>query len=147
MYLLMETRRGGGGDVGNVGYCACVRVELVYCVCTRVQQVMKCKEDLSYASLRFSWWSSRIPSLVAWTECWAQIFKLFRNPGIDSQEPIPPGCVAWRAGTTTLFLSPIDCWKIPTLYSWIRQILISNMNTVTLSFLLWRYLFSVQSSF
>jgi hypothetical protein len=23
---------------------------------------------------------------------------------IDSKEPIPPGCVAWRAGTTTLFL-------------------------------------------
>jgi hypothetical protein len=30
-----------------------------------------------------------------------RIFKLLR---IDSKEPIPPGCVAWRAGTTTLFL-------------------------------------------
>ncbi len=34
----------------------------------------------------------------------AQIFKLLRSPKIDSKEPIPPGCVAWRAGTTTLFL-------------------------------------------
>jgi hypothetical protein len=28
----------------------------------------------------------------------ARIFKLLRNPTIDSKEPIPPGCVAWRAG-------------------------------------------------
>jgi hypothetical protein len=34
----------------------------------------------------------------------ARIFKLLRSPRIDSKEPIPPGCVAWRAGTTTLFL-------------------------------------------
>ncbi len=31
-------------------------------------------------------------------------FKLSRSPRIDSKEPIPPGCVAWRASTTTLFL-------------------------------------------
>ncbi len=35
---------------------------------------------------------------------WARIFKLSRSPRIDSEEPIPPGCVAWRAGTKTLFL-------------------------------------------
>ncbi len=33
------------------------------------------------------------------------------------KELIPPGCVAWRAGTTTLFptrfLAPIDCLQIP----------------------------------
>jgi hypothetical protein len=34
----------------------------------------------------------------------ARIFKLLRNPRIDPKEPIPPGCVAWRAGTTNLFL-------------------------------------------
>ncbi len=34
----------------------------------------------------------------------ARIFKLLRNTRIDSKEPIPPGCVAWQAGTTTLFL-------------------------------------------
>jgi hypothetical protein len=34
----------------------------------------------------------------------AGIFKLLRSPGIDSKESIPPGYVAWRAGTTTLFL-------------------------------------------
>jgi hypothetical protein len=31
-------------------------------------------------------------------------FKLLRSPRIDSKEPITPGCIAWRAGTTTLFL-------------------------------------------
>ncbi len=31
-------------------------------------------------------------------------FKLIRSPRIDSKEPIPLGCVACRAGTTTLFL-------------------------------------------
>jgi hypothetical protein len=34
----------------------------------------------------------------------ARTFKFLRRPRIDSQEPIPPGCVVWRAGTTTLFL-------------------------------------------
>ncbi len=34
----------------------------------------------------------------------ARIFKLKRSPRIDSKELIPPVCVAWRAGTTTLFL-------------------------------------------
>jgi hypothetical protein len=32
------------------------------------------------------------------------IFKLLRSSGIDFKESIPPSCVAWRAGTTTLFL-------------------------------------------
>jgi hypothetical protein len=31
-------------------------------------------------------------------------FKLLRSPGIYSKESIPPGFVARRAGTTTLFL-------------------------------------------
>jgi hypothetical protein len=34
----------------------------------------------------------------------ARIFKLFRSPGIDSKEAIPPGSVAWRAGKIALFL-------------------------------------------
>ncbi len=34
----------------------------------------------------------------------ARIFKLIRSPRIDSKEPVPPECVAWRAVTTTLFL-------------------------------------------
>jgi hypothetical protein len=34
----------------------------------------------------------------------ARIFKLFVSPRIDSKKPIPPGCVAWRAGMTNLFL-------------------------------------------
>jgi hypothetical protein len=31
-------------------------------------------------------------------------FKLLRSPRMDSRKQIPPGCVAWRASTTTLFL-------------------------------------------
>jgi hypothetical protein len=34
----------------------------------------------------------------------ARIFKLLRSPKIDSKESISPAYVAWRAGTTTLFL-------------------------------------------
>ncbi len=49
----------------------------------------------------------------------ARILKLLRSPRIDSKEPIPAGCVAWRAGTTTPFLlgsqPSIDCLKIPAL--------------------------------
>ncbi len=35
---------------------------------------------------------------------WAQILELLRSPRIDSKESIPPTYVAWRAGTTTLFI-------------------------------------------
>jgi hypothetical protein len=38
--------------------------------------------------------------------------KHLRSPQIDSEELIPPSYVSWRAGTTTLFLAPIDCSKI-----------------------------------
>jgi len=42
----------------------------------------------------------------------ARIFKLLRCPRSESKEPIPPGCVAWRAGTTTLFLlGSSTAWK------------------------------------
>ena len=34
----------------------------------------------------------------------ARTVKLLRSPRIDSKEPIPPGCVVWRAGTATLCL-------------------------------------------
>ncbi len=29
----------------------------------------------------------------------SELLKVLRSPRIDSKEPIPPGCVAWRAGT------------------------------------------------
>ncbi len=35
-----------------------------------------------------------------------EFFNILRSPRIDSQEPIPPGFVAWRAGTTTLYSVP-----------------------------------------
>ncbi len=34
----------------------------------------------------------------------ARIFKLLMSPRIDSKESIPTAYIAWRAGTTTLFL-------------------------------------------
>ncbi len=33
-----------------------------------------------------------------------RICKHSRSPGIDSKESIPPACVAWRTGMTTIFL-------------------------------------------
>jgi hypothetical protein len=33
----------------------------------------------------------------------ARTIKLLGSPRINSRDPIPPGCVAWQAGTTTLF--------------------------------------------
>ena len=43
--------------------------------------------------------------------------EFLKVPKIDSKEPIPPGCVAWRAGTTTLFLlcsEPPKMFKNPS---------------------------------
>jgi hypothetical protein len=34
----------------------------------------------------------------------ARIFNLLRSPRMDAKESIPPAYVAWRAGTSTLFL-------------------------------------------
>ncbi len=56
----------------------------------------------------------------------SQNFKLLRSPRIDSKEPIPPGCVAWRAGTTTLCLlgsySPHRCLKIPAQHEQVARL-------------------------
>jgi hypothetical protein len=43
-------------------------------------------------------------SLNICPEARARIFKLLRSPRIYSKEPIPLGCLAWRASKTTLFL-------------------------------------------
>ncbi len=43
------------------------------------------------------------PPILYFSLC-AGVFKLLRSPDIDSKESIPPAYVAWRAGTTTLFL-------------------------------------------
>jgi hypothetical protein len=40
-------------------------------------------------------------------------FSTFKKPKNRSKESIPSAYVAWRAGTTTLFLASIDCLKIP----------------------------------
>ncbi len=40
----------------------------------------------------------------SYTFNWARIFKLVRSAKIDSKESILPAYVAWRTGTTTLFL-------------------------------------------
>ncbi len=49
-----------------------------------------------------TWWQAPHSELLNLSR--ARIFKHLWSPGIDSKEPIPPGCVAWRAGTITLFL-------------------------------------------
>jgi hypothetical protein len=54
-------------------------------------------------------WPSRLPCIEERQGCItkqfrARIFKCSWGPGIDSKELIPPACVAWRAGTITLFL-------------------------------------------
>ncbi len=36
----------------------------------------------------------------------ARICKRLRSPGIDSEESIPPTCVAWRAGATNRVCAP-----------------------------------------
>jgi hypothetical protein len=46
----------------------------------------------------------KVPVLLVWGANRARIFKLLRNPKIDSKDSIPPACVVWRAGTTTFFL-------------------------------------------
>ncbi len=53
---------------------------------------------------------SKEPIPPACVAC-ASILKLLRSPGIHSKKSIPPANVAWRAGTTTLFLlgSPPPC--------------------------------------
>ncbi len=39
-------------------------------------------------------------------KCLARICKRLWSPGIDSEESIPPACVAWRAGTTNRAVVP-----------------------------------------
>ncbi len=42
--------------------------------------------------------------IVDYIQIRARIFKLLRSTRIDSIEPIPPSCVSWPTGTTSLFL-------------------------------------------
>ncbi len=63
------------------------------------RQLSKRKVDFGIVLLCF-----RISLLGIPIEHRARIFKLSMSPGNDSKEPIPPAYVAWRAGTTTLFL-------------------------------------------
>ncbi len=66
---------------------------------------------------------------------WAQIFKLLRSPRIDSKGPIPPGCVAWRAGTTTLY-----SYSVPSPHR-----LFKNSSTEQVSY--WEYFEAGRSRF
>jgi len=45
-----------------------------------------------------------VRSLLSWNATRDGIFKLSRSLGINSKLSIPPAYVAWRAGTTALFL-------------------------------------------
>jgi hypothetical protein len=57
------------------------------------------KYDVSYTSTVFD---------ALWTQLIEEVrdgfLKLLRSQVIESKEAIPPAYVAWRAGTTTLFL-------------------------------------------
>ncbi len=52
-------------------------------------------------------WSAKVPTVGEWIFCEqlrARICKRLRSPGIHFKKSIPPACVVWRAGRTTLFL-------------------------------------------
>ncbi len=95
---------------GRVGKIPIIRPRESLVFCKSFNTLCGCPP--SVASYLFGW----IPGLdlkkcdldyIVYTvvlETRARIFKLLRSPRIDSNEPIPPGCVAWRPGTTTLFL-------------------------------------------
>ncbi len=72
---------------------------------SQIQIISSCvsNDQFSRCSLpsRLSLWGCS--SFLA-PELRERIFKLLKSPRIDSKEPIPPDCVAWRAGTSTLFL-------------------------------------------
>jgi hypothetical protein len=48
---------------------------------------------------------------VHFHSCTQDVFRVDH----PQRRSIPPAYVAWRAGTTTQFLAPIDCYKIPAL--------------------------------
>ncbi len=59
------------------------------------------EQNLPTLTPQFEW---SVTKLYLYQMYWDRIFKRVWCPGIDSKEWIPPACVAWRAGTITLFL-------------------------------------------
>ncbi len=80
-----------------------------YCLCTNELGLKSASvSDLQGMCRRkWGWGEKHLPLAYG-----ARIFKLLRGPRIDSKASIPPTYVAWRAGTTTLFLpSPHRSFK------------------------------------
>ncbi len=80
--------------------------------------------NLFFKSRSFFWQCAlcTLSDCVCWVHTFrARISKLFSSPRIDSKESILLAYVAWQAGTTTptstRFLTPTDCFKIPALNS------------------------------
>jgi hypothetical protein len=82
----------------------------------KIREVFPARKNIFNDFYRILWLVTGITHL----QYIAGISKLFMSPGIDSKEPIPPGCVAWRTRTKipipTRFLALIDCSKIPAQY-------------------------------
>jgi hypothetical protein len=51
-------------------------------------------------------WSRGIDSKPGGIDSLARVCKRLKSQGIDSEESIPPACVAWRAGTTNRVVEP-----------------------------------------
>ena len=85
----------------------------------RVLDRVAARQTISLLCPLTSWNGRPLQSRLCWVSVGirARIFKLLRSPRIDSKDYIPPAYVAWRAGTTTLFLTrflaPLNCSKIP----------------------------------
>jgi hypothetical protein len=75
----------------------------------------------------------RLAEFIHWNRFLGSIqespnFNLLRSPRIDSKEPIPPGCVAWRAGTITLFYS----YSVPSPHRFFKNSSSGNKQGCTL---------------
>ncbi len=105
LYRLVERAAGETGAVG-------VSAGAILSDYQRVRVESVCSR-LGLTSLAFLWRRDQVTLI----RDLSRNLKLVRSPRIGPKETIPSGCVAWRAGTTTLllfrFLAPIDCLKIP----------------------------------
>ncbi len=70
----------------------------------------------------FQFFGFRCSLLFTYLKPRARIFKLLRNPRIDSKKPVSPGCVLCvqpagpvRQPHPTRFLAPLECLKTPAL--------------------------------
>ncbi len=102
----------GGGQTWRCLLLCCVRTALRcghdVVVVIRVIILDRCGESVACTAVKIPdhlFNSMLLRICLLWKGlAWDGIFILLRSPGIDSKKLIPPAYVAWRAGTTTLFL-------------------------------------------